>query len=291
MDFGQQRLQQQESARQMMYQNPGYQFERRDRKTLILDVADQGTDATNPLTNASEFSVDLFEPLIIDKHSEIYLDSFLTHNSLVCHTGDTMAFSLQINEFNVNSNVASTASGQNTFNRIIIPNEHNSTDDVFSCVIHKGKKMNYVCSINPCKLSKITGKITDLGGNSMYTTSTGKGHGVGLLYYISLTDTTTKTVPAGSVFGFNGGTGGTSTTGTGFVTAFDMDQGVTDLYFYAQAGSTVTGLNVTREIGSINGTDIGLGQVGVATLTTTANTFKEGDNSRFIAEFIIVARE
>ena len=72
MDFGQQRLQQQNAARQMMYQNSGYQFERRDRKTLILDVADQGTDATNPLTNANEFSVKLFEPLIIDKHSDIF---------------------------------------------------------------------------------------------------------------------------------------------------------------------------------------------------------------------------
>ena len=36
MDFGQQRLQQQEAARQMMYQNSGYQFERRAKKTFIL---------------------------------------------------------------------------------------------------------------------------------------------------------------------------------------------------------------------------------------------------------------
>lgn len=295
MDFGQQRLQQQESARQMMYQNPGYQFERRDRKTLILDVFDQGSDKTNPLTNATEFSVELFEPLIIDKHSEIYLDSFLTHNSLVCHTGDKMAFSLQINEFNVNTNVATSAptgttGGQHTFNRIIIPNEHNSTDNVHSCVIHKGKKMNYVCSINPCKLSKITGKITDLGGNSIYTTSTVRGHDISLLYYISLTNPITKTVPAASIFGFDDGVSPTG--GTGFITAFDMENGSTDLYFYAQSGSSVNagGLDVTREIGS-DDTDIGLGLVGGSTLTTTANTFKEGDNPRFIAEFIIVARE
>ena len=38
MDFSQLRLQQQESARQMLYQNSGYQFERRDKKTLIIDV-------------------------------------------------------------------------------------------------------------------------------------------------------------------------------------------------------------------------------------------------------------
>ena len=30
-------------------------------------------------------------------------------------------------------------------------------------VIHKGKKMNYVCSINPGKITKLSGKITDLG--------------------------------------------------------------------------------------------------------------------------------
>ena len=65
MDFGQQRLQQQNAAREMMYQNSGYQFERRDRKTLILDVSDvNGTVLACPLGNATEVSVELFEPLI-----------------------------------------------------------------------------------------------------------------------------------------------------------------------------------------------------------------------------------
>ena len=34
MDFGQLRLDKQESNRNMMYQNSGYQFERRDKKKL-----------------------------------------------------------------------------------------------------------------------------------------------------------------------------------------------------------------------------------------------------------------
>ena len=187
MDFGQQRLQQQNAARQMMYQNPGYQFERRDRKTLILDVAD--TASIKPLSTAGEFSVELFEPLIVDKLSDIYLDSFMTHNSQICHTGDKMAFSLQINEFNVNSNVASSApagttGGQHIFNRIIIPNEHNDITDVHSCVVHKGKKLNYVWSINPCKLSNISGKITDLNGKSMYGNLENTDGGI--LYYVQL---------------------------------------------------------------------------------------------------------
>ena len=118
MDFAQQRMQQQDAARMMMYQNSAYQFERRDKKTLIVDVEDKGAIATNPLTNKSEFSVDLFEPLIVDKLSDVYLDNFTTYNSLLCDKGDRSSFSLQINEFNVNSNVASSGDGQNMFNRI-----------------------------------------------------------------------------------------------------------------------------------------------------------------------------
>ena len=289
MDFAQQRMQQQDAARQMMYQNPGYQFERRERKTLILDISDvHGTVLDCPLGNASEFSVELFEPLIIDKHSEIYLDSFLTHNSLVCHTGNTMAFSLQINEFNVNSNVASTASGQNTFNRIIIPNEHSSTDDVFSCVMHKGKKMNYVCSINPCKLSKITGKITDLGGNSMYSTSqlgTNSGH---IINKVTLTSGAKGTVIAGETFGWDAGVSDTSI--NLFTVAFNMDEGATDLYFYDN-GSTVTGSPLGSGLTTINSSSGSNPATNLDNLTADVSTFRQGDTSRFIAEFVIVARE
>ena len=276
MDFGQQRMQQQDAARQMMYQNSGYQFERRDKKTLILDVADHGT--TEPLSKAEEFSVDLFEPLIVDKLSDVYLDSFLTHNSSLCNSIDTMAFSLKINEFNMNSNVASLpkASGQHIFNSIIIPNDHNSINSINSCVIHKGKKLNYVCSINPCKLSKITGKITDLAGNSM-----GR-----VLYYVELKLVLAKAVPAGSVFGFNDGVSSSAT--AGFITAFYMEAGVKQLYFYAQQGTTISDLNTSRNISSSS--DIGLG-TSETSLVTTGNTFREFDNARFIAEFVIVARD
>ena len=169
MDFSQLRLQQQEGARQMMYQNSGYQFERRDKKTLIIDVEDASGSA--PLSTAGNFKVNLLEPLIVDKLCDIYLDNFSTFNSLLCGTNDRACFSLQINEFNVNSNCASTNSNQHLFNRILIPNEHNSISDVHSSVIHKGKKMNYICSVNPGKITSITGKITDLAGNSIFSIS------------------------------------------------------------------------------------------------------------------------
>jgi len=274
MDFGQQRLQQQEAARQMMYQNSGYQFERRDKKTLIVDVADSsGTD--NPLSTAGEFSVELFEPLIVDKLSDVYLDNFTTYNSLLCDKNDRSAFSLQINEFNVNSNVASSGGGQNMFNRILIPNEHNDVSQAHSSVIHKGKKMNYVCSINPGKLSTITGKITDLKGQSMF--STGNGHDGGILHYVSIAGVETA-IPAGTPMGWHAG----ATSGaTKFKTAFAMEKNSTDLYFYSDGGVMNSDALTTTDTGGNGGLD---------NKSADDDTYRLGDFPRFTAEFVIVAK-
>ena len=38
------------------------------------------------------------------------------------------------------------------------------TENNHGAVVHKGKKFNYVCDINPQKLNSISGKITDLAG-------------------------------------------------------------------------------------------------------------------------------
>ena len=49
---------------------------------------------------------------------------------------------------------------------IIIPNEASAT----TTTIHKGKKMNYICSINPTKLSNISGSISDNGVTDKFKT-------------------------------------------------------------------------------------------------------------------------
>ena len=230
----------------------------------------------NELVDAliDSFLVEATMEPVIDKLSDIYLDSFMTHNSHICHTGDKMAFSLQINEFNVNSNVASSEGGQNIFNRIIIPNEHNNITDVHSCVVHKGKKLNYVCSINPCKLSNISGKITDLNGSSMYgDTASPDG---GKLHFVQLTSGATKHVDAHQVFTWSGGTTGN------FTTAFAMLEGSTALYFYSKTG-TITDHAL---LGTVSA-----GGSGIHGLTSNVSTYREGDFPRFIAEFVIVSRD
>ena len=46
--------------------------------------------------------------------------------------------------------------------------ENNSVSNYFSSVIHKGKKFNYICDINPGRINQISGKLTDLNGNGPF---------------------------------------------------------------------------------------------------------------------------
>lgn len=162
MDFGELRRQQQESARLMTYQNSGYTNERVSKKTLLLYLDDDSAGGTNVLSGPNDFSVKLTEPIRIDALSEVYLDLFVT-SSCVQSTADLMAFILKINEFNNNAN----SNNSSFFNKLVIPNE-NTAALAAQSVIHKGKKLNYVCTINPCTLTHLTGRVDSLGGNAMF---------------------------------------------------------------------------------------------------------------------------
>lgn len=152
------------------YENSGYRNDRKKTISLILDIDDE--DSNRPLTSGSEFTVNLFEPLLIDKKSTVYLDSFLTYNSNISNNPNNSAFALKINEFNVQS-ICGNGSGKtdNISGRILIPNENDSLSHYYSTVQHKAKKFNYVCDINPCKLTKITGNIGNINGDSAFAGS------------------------------------------------------------------------------------------------------------------------
>lgn len=168
MEYGQMMNQAKENAKLAFYQNPSYQLERREKKTVILDVSSPNGDKM-----PTEFNVKLLEPLIVDRLSDVYLDSFITCGAHL-NTGinpstnggvKNMGFTLKINEFNINSNVASNID-KNTngydskkFNSIFIPN----SAGVAGTVSHKTKKFNYVASINPCTISSLSGEILDAG--------------------------------------------------------------------------------------------------------------------------------
>jgi len=142
-----------------MYQNQQYSFDREERKTLIIMY--RHSEHTDP------HKAILHEPFIIDKLSDVYLESFTTHNantSTEDPDGHQMIFVIDIDEFNINSN----SNLSNLSNKIIIPNELSSGVVVKS---HKAKKLNYICSINPTKLTELNITI-----KSIYDTSDNTFH-------------------------------------------------------------------------------------------------------------------
>ena len=128
------------------------------------------TNMSSNFSNES-FSIDLHEPLNIDKTSSIFLDNFLTYNCNLSDNPSDMAACLTIDQFPTDTNVASTdkvTNGNNIFNRIVIPNENNDINNYHSTVAHKAKKFNYICDINPSRLTKLSGKITNLDGEPFF---------------------------------------------------------------------------------------------------------------------------
>jgi hypothetical protein len=269
-----------------VFQNSGYTNKRNRKRTLIVDVSD--SDAENHLGGGTEFKVDLFEPLVIDKHSEVYLDNFLSFNSNIGQTPATSAFLLKINEFNMNSNVASSGDNGTIFNSLIIPNEHKSVTNNHSAVIHKGKKFNYVCDINPQKIHSISGKVTDLSGHPIF-----HGTQTGDTFTYSLTGITSnnlnRLIQNGETFtGITGDTPLPAISGSFLATHF---RGATTLHFAADR--LITDAEITTHF--VNGTgDITFTTDGTDVIITNGaneNLLLVNEPGRFIAEFSIVSRE
>ena len=144
-----------------LYSNTKYSFERDESKTIVVNV---------PMTTAvNTFDVVLPESLIVDKHSDVYLDSLTTY---YCKTskgdGDNMGFILSIDQFEIKSVSNTSSIGRSIF----IPNDQNIDGSTASNLAisktHKGKKLNYICSINPTNINRVSGKITNIDGENIF---------------------------------------------------------------------------------------------------------------------------
>lgn len=160
MEWGQQLKKHQENARDAMYHNTNYSFERNKRKSLIIKM--------EPGDGVVSETVKLIEPLIIDKLSDVYLDSFTTHYVKTADDKGEIGFILDIDDFNIKT----STNDPNLFNKIFIPNEQITSSDPQIGRVHKGKKLNYICSINPCKLSQLTYTLTLTDGTATIAADT-----------------------------------------------------------------------------------------------------------------------
>ena len=141
------------------YMNSGYSNKRENKQSLI--IKDDAPGKT--------FNLQLAEPLTIDSLSDVYLDSFTTYNLGTNHNSTEdhkQFFLLDIDQFDLRS--VSTNTKMNR--KIIIPNEEATGGATLK--VHKGKKMNYVSSINPKKITNISGSITDTNGDSILQDTT-----------------------------------------------------------------------------------------------------------------------
>lgn len=276
-----------------MYMNSGYNNNRNRKKTLILDVDDSENESH--LGSGTDFNIQLFEPLIIDKQSEVYLDNFLTFNSNIGDNPQTSAFLLRINEFNMNLNVASSQNNSQIYKSIIIPNEHKTPDNNHTSIIQKGKKFNYVCDINPGKISSISGKITDLAGAPIFH---GRGADHTLTYALTgisqnlnrliesgleFTGITVNGAPLAAISGTFLATHLTDASTLHFSTGRALtDDAPNEIAFFVDNAGDIT---FTGVVGG-DPTFTNSGGVGV-----NPNLHIVNNPGRFIAEFSIVSRE
>ena len=261
-----------------LYNNSLYINNRNRKKTLIIDFDD--SDNTH-LGSGTEFKIDLREPFIIDKHSEIYLDHFLTFNSNLGDTHNHAAFALKINEFNINNGVASNTSSDKIDGAIIIPNANNDINNYFGTVSHKSKKFNYICDINPIRLTSISGKITDLNGDPIFHgTTTGTQFTYVLLGIPSWTYVSGDSRPLAK------GESVTIQSGSGAIVNITIlnNTGVNASTIYFTSATNITTSAYTSEEITITASDTPAYTFKVGS-STNSNIHLIKENSRFIVEF------
>ncbi len=136
-----------------------------EKKTVVIDVP------IGSSTDKQTFSVDLVEPLIIDKKCDIFLDYFTTFHCI--GNKQNTYFLVDIDQFNNQTK----ANDNNIRDKFVIPNESSLFNDKASqTVVHKAKKLNYICTINPKKIYKISGTIVNDGQEQIIQNPEGIGN-------------------------------------------------------------------------------------------------------------------
>lgn len=99
-----------------------------------------------------------------DSMYDVFLESLTTYNCVYNNTKNTMSFKLTFD--NLNMDVSSNYLYKD---EITIPN---STPNGGYSGIHKDKKLNYITTITPNKLSNISGKISTLDNQTIFRNPT-----------------------------------------------------------------------------------------------------------------------
>lgn len=161
-----------------MYQNTAYMGKRVERQSLIVHInANMFSDLT---AESGRFDLKLEEDFNIGRASDVYLDNMTSIHLMSPYaagasiTARRIAILLRIDQFKskmVATDTTSSDSGvdpkyqtHSMSGGIVVTNESRSTsdDDIGDVVVHRSRKNNYICTINPTKLKRISGTISPL---------------------------------------------------------------------------------------------------------------------------------
>lgn len=137
-----------------------------ENKTILLDIF------TNPadMLNTTEFLVTLKDKLILDEEYEIYFESITTFRTNVNTNANDIGFLLKFFDLNI-QNGCTTSNTKLENKKILIPNSCRTGGET---VVSKGKKMNYICSILPARISEIHLSLTNLNGDTIFSANDGR---------------------------------------------------------------------------------------------------------------------
>lgn len=141
------------------------------RKSLLLEI---------DLDNIIDYTITLPEELKIDNFSEVFVDTVVTNNIEVNNgnfvsddreTNDYLGMLLKIDQVNTRT-IGGDTGGSNKYNgKFFIPNE---ASDV-GLKIHKGRKQNYLGTIEAGRYRNINITLSNLKGYSIYKRGTVPG--------------------------------------------------------------------------------------------------------------------
>lgn len=175
----------QQQMQQQFFQNQRYSFGDFDTKKITLFYSGPGAGiiSTNRIQssasssyvtatygNSGAFVFNLVEPIIIDKMSDVFLDSFsMANGSSVSASGATFGAVLKFDDINQNNFSNNTAINNA---ELIVLDDDLSTRGSASFVTAKNKKFNYMGVIQPGKYKTINGKLTDINNEQWKTMGT-----------------------------------------------------------------------------------------------------------------------
>ena len=283
----------QEHQPKKLYQSVGTRYMvKPDKIPFNVDISSFEDDGITFSVNFHFGKIDLPGPC------ELYLDQFLTYNSLTSDKPDNMAFCLDFKNLTIRAHTASdSTNGTIINNKMIIPNEHKSVANNHSLVIHKGKKLNYICDIDNHSFPNAKGTITNLAGKPIFHSNLSGTSGASgtrkFTYALTGIDASNLTesglafpVKSGDTFVLTMAGHITDTINGSFLASHFNNS--TTLHF-----STDKELSLTRsDTGTLVFTKDAGGSISLDHTATSKNPnlLLTGGASRFIAEFVIIQK-